>query len=294
MIERSHLEIVREVGRRGTLTQAADVLHLSQSALSHSVRKLEQQAGTRIWKKQGRRLEFTEAGKFLHDLARRLLPQLEHAEATLSRFAIGKKGILRIGMECHPCYQWLLKVVLPYLQQWPEVDMDLKKDFQFDGIKALIHHEIDLLITPDPHDDDTLQFTPAFAYEMMLIVDRKHPLAKRSYVTPPDLKNERLLTYPVEKQRLDIFRNFLSPANCLPRAHQIIEDSDIMIQMVAAGRGITALPDWLARNYIETLPIKALRLGATGLHKKLFTVIRNTDLDLDYIAAFVRYTSKVS
>jgi LysR family transcriptional regulator, regulator for metE and metH len=294
MIERSLLEIIREVGRSRTLTDTAATMHLSQSALSHAVRKFEQQTGTRIWKKKGRLLQLTDAGKFLLDLANSVLPQFEHAESVINRFAGGKKGVLRIGMECHPCYQWLLKAVFPYLQQWPEVDVDIKNDFQFDGLNGLIRHEIDLLITPDLYDNDELQFTPVFAYEMVLVVAQNHQLAECSYITPADLKKEKLLTYPVEHERLDIFRNFLSPAHCRPAGHQVIEDSDIMIQMVAADRGVTALPDWLVSSYIELLPLKALRLGQEGLHKKLFTAVRKSDLKVDYISAFVDHAQQIS
>jgi LysR family transcriptional regulator for metE and metH len=286
MLERSHLEILREVNRRRTLTEAAAALHLSQSALSHSIKKLEQLSSTKIWQKKGRRLELTTAGKFLFDLAQRVLPQFEHAESMIERFAEGKKGVLRIGMECHPCYQWLLKVVFPYLQQWPDVDMDIKKDFQFDGINALKNHEVDLVITPDPQNEDSLLFTPAFNYELVLVVGRRHRLAAQSYITPSDLNQETLLTFPVEEKRLDIFSSFLYPAHCKPKSHQVIEDSEIMIQMTAADRGVTPLPDWLARRYLEILPIKIIRLSPSGLHKTLYTVIRKTDLEVDYISAF--------
>lgn len=294
MIERAHLEILREIERRKTLTKAAASLHLSQSALSHAIRKLELQTGTTIWQKKGRNLHFTDAGRFLLDLANRVLPQFEYAEETFLRFAAGKKGLLRIGMECHPCYQWLLQVVHPYLQMWPEVDMDIKKKFQFDGINALIDNEIDLLITPDYFDDDSLQFTPVFSYEMMLVIPRNHPIADRNFVTPEELQGETLLTYPVEHDRLDIFRYFLQPANCNPAVHRVMEDGDIMIQMVAAGRGITTLPNWLVHSYLETLPLKVLRLGRSGLQKKLYTVIRKEDLTVDYIAAFIRNAEAIS
>ncbi|BHH82182.1 LysR family transcriptional regulator [Desulforhopalus sp. 52FAK] len=287
MLERSHLEIIREIDRQRTLTDAAAALHLSQSALSHSIRKLEHQSGVKIWLKQGRTLEFTDTGHFLLNLANRILPQFEHGDSALTRFSNGKKGTLRIGMECHPCYQWLLTIVLPYLQQWPEVDMDIKKDFQFDGYNALKDHETDLLITPDPYNDDDLIFTPVFPYEMVLVVARDHRLGKKSHVTPEELKNETLFTYPVETERLDIFTHFLMPAGCRPAHHKVIEDHEIMIQMVAAKRGVTALPNWMVAGYTELLPIKALRLGNSGLHKKLYTAIRTTDSDVTYIQDFV-------
>ena len=294
MIERSHLEIIREIDRQRTLTDAAVALHLSQSALSHSIRKLEDLTGVKIWIKQGRTLEFTDTGHFLLNLANRILPQLEHGDSALTRFSNGKKGILRIGMECHPCYQWLLKVVLPYLQQWPDVDMDIKKDFQFDGYNALKNHETDLLITPDPYSDDDIVFTPVFSYEMVLVVARNHRIGKKHNVIAEELKNETLFTYPVGIERLDIFTHFLIPGGCRPAHHKLIEDHEIMIQMVAAERGVTALPNWMVADYTELLPIKAVRLGTSGLHKQLYTAIRATDIDVAYIQDFVSLAMAVA
>ena len=150
MLERIHLAIVQEVEKQGSLTAAANVLCLTQSALSHAMKKLEQQLGTDIWLREGRRLRLTQAGQYVLGLANRVLPQLAQAEERLQQFAQGERGTLRIGMECHPCYQWLLTVVSPYLAAWPDVDVDVKQKFQFGGIGALFAYEIDLLVTPDP------------------------------------------------------------------------------------------------------------------------------------------------
>ncbi len=294
MFERSHLEIIREIDRQRTLIDAVVGQHLSQLALSHSIRKLEHQTGAKIWVKQGRTLEFTDTGNFLLSLANKILPQFEHGDSALTCFSNGKKGTLRIGMECHPCYQWLLKVVLPYLQQWPEVDMDIKKDFQFDGYNALKNHETDLLITPDPYSDDDLVFTPVFPYEMVLVVASNHRIGRKNHVNAEELKTETLFTYPVGTERLDIFTNFLIPAGCRPAYHKVIEDHEIMIQMVAAERGVTVLPNWMVAGYTKLLPIKALRLGTSGLHKNLYTAIRTTDIDVAYIQDFISLAKAIA
>src|SRR6187402_1734549 len=99
ILERIHLGLLREVEQRGSLTAAAKRLGLTQSALSHTVRKLEQQLGIPIWEREGRGLRLTHAGRYLLALAKRLLPQIEHAEHVLAQFASGERGTLRIGME---------------------------------------------------------------------------------------------------------------------------------------------------------------------------------------------------
>jgi len=287
MIERIHLAIIREVEHQGSLTAAAEKLFLTQSALSHSIKKLEQQLGTDIWLREGRSLRLTQAGQYLLAVANRLLPQLTLAEERLRQFAQGERGTLRIGMECHPCYQWLLKVVSPYLADWPDVDVDVKQKFQFGGIGALFGYEIDMLVTPDPLYKPGLLFQPVFDYEQVLVVNRRHALAQVAYVTPAQLSSETLITYPVDIDRLDIYNQFLQPAGISPQVHKPIETTDIMLQMVASSRGVAALPRWLVEEYQTRFDVVPVKLGKHGIAKQIYLGIRETDLETDYVQAFI-------
>ena len=288
MLERSHLAVVREIERQGSLTGAAEALFLTQSAISHTVKKLEQNLGIEIWRREGRSLTLTQAGQYLLAVANRVLPQLDYAQERLRQYAQGECGALRIGMECHPCYQWLLKLVSPFLSAWPNVDVDVKQKFQFGGIGALFGYEIDLLVTPDPLYKPGLRFEPVFDYEQVLVVNGKHPLAKAKYVEPEQLKSEVLITYPVTIERLDIYNQFLLPAGISPKRHKPIETTDIMLQMVASDRGVTALPRWLVEEYASKLDIVPIQLGKLGIHKQIFLGIREADIEIDYVNAFVK------
>ncbi|NTS78366.1 LysR family transcriptional regulator [Catenovulum sp. SM1970] len=287
MLERIHLEILTAIKEHGTLTKAADSLHLSQSALSHSIKKLESLVGTSIWKKDGRNLRLTAAGERIQTLANRVLPQFLHAELLLNQIAKGEMGSLRIGMECHPCYQWLLKVVQSYLEKWPDIDIDVKQEFQFGALGALLSYEIDVLITPDPLYKPKIEYIPVFDYEHRLVVSSEHDLAKKEYVLPEQLADQVLFSYPVEPQRLDIFSQFLNPAKCSVKQHKIIETTEIMLQMVAAGRGVCALPGWLVDEYSKTMPIKSVRFGEKGISKQIFIGIRKDDSQVDYLNDFI-------
>ena len=287
MLERIHLATLLEVERQGSLTAAAEVLHVTQSALSHSIRKLEEKLGTDLWLREGRHLRLTQAGQYVHAVAQRLLPQLTLAEEQLRQYAQGERGTLRIGMECHPCYQWLLKIVAPYLAAWPLVDVDVKQKFQFGGIGALFGYEIDLLVTPDPLFKPGLKFEPVFDYEQVLVVHKDHPWAGQEKVRPEQLGEETLITYPVPLERLDIYTMFLLPAGVTPRRHKTIETTDIMLQMVASGRGVTALPKWLVTDYAPHLQLRTLRLGPTGIQKQIYLGAREADYAIDYLKAFI-------
>ena len=292
MIERIHLNILREVDRKGTLTKAADALHLTQSALSHAIKKLEQQLDTAIWTKEGRLLRLTPAGNAVLSLANRVLPQFEQVEAHAAQIAAGQRGSLRIGMECHPCYQWLLTVVADFLADFPDVDIDVRQAFQFGGMAALAHHDIDLLVTPDPVQKAGFIFTPVFAYELVLVMATQHRLSQQAYIQPKHLADQTLYTYPVATERLDIFSQFLMPANISPRQHKVLETTEILLHMAAANRGVTPLPQWLLEVTGAQLPLVGKRLGAKGLKKSIYLGIRESDKSIDYINQFIQRAKK--
>ena len=287
MLERFHLEVLAAIKEQGTLTQAAESLNLSQSALSHSIKKLEGQIKTPVWQKEGRNLRLTNAGEQMLTLAGRVLPQFKHTELLLSQMAKGEMGSLRIGMECHPCYQWLLKVIEPYLEKWPNVDIDVKQEFQFGGLGALHSYEIDILVTPDPLYKPKLTFIPVFDYEHRLVVSSSHRLAMQSSIMPEQLSEEVLFSYPVEPERLDIYSQFLNPAKCTVKKHKTIETTEIMLQMVAAGRGVCALPGWLVDEFAKTMAIKSLRFGQDGIKKQIFLGMRKGEEQINYLNDFI-------
>jgi len=177
--------------------------------------------------------------------------------------------------------------VSPYLALWPDVDVDVKQKFQFGGIGALFGYEIDLLVTPDPLYKPGLHFEPVFDYEQVLVVSGHHALATATHVEPKQLGSEVLITYPVETDRLDIYNQFLQPAGISPKRHKVIETTDIMLQMVASGRGVAALPRWLVEEYAYKMNVVPVRLGPTGISKQIFLGARATDTGIDYLHAFI-------
>src|SRR3546814_18391461 len=139
-------------------------------------------------------------------MAQRVFPQIEHAEHVLRDFSLGLKGSLRVGMECHPCQKWLSRLTPHYLSRWPGVDFDIRTAFRFDGVAAMLGHEIDLLITPDPTNSPDLIFVPVIDYELILVTHECHPLAMHPFVNPEDLIDVDLITVPVSNKQLNVDR----------------------------------------------------------------------------------------
>ncbi|RLW71480.1 MAG: LysR family transcriptional regulator [gamma proteobacterium symbiont of Stewartia floridana] len=294
MIELTHLRIVAALQQHGTLTKAANALCLSQSALSHQIRYLEQKLGVEIWVKEGRRLRLTRAGNLLLETAEKVLPVLQQSQRTLKAYADGQTGVLRLGVECYPCYEWLTGVTAAYLKSNPQVDVDIFQRFRFSGFEGVLNFHIDMLITPDRVDHPGLSYQPLFGYELMLLVPESHPLAEKDWVSPQQLASEVLITFPVAEERLDVLNSFLWPAGVRPQQHKQIESIEIMLQLVAFSRGVTVIPDWLIERACQALPLKSLRLGRQGMQRKLYAAYRTEDQRLSYQQAFISVAGSLS
>lgn len=288
MIETKHLKIIHALHNEGTLTEAARTLCLTQSALSHQISYLEKKLEVKLWQRHGRNLRLTQAGERLLQTAQQILPIIEQTEKTLKAYGEGRQGILRIGVECYPCYEWLTGVIGHFLQQMPAVDIDIINKFQFSGLEGLLNQHIDVLITPDKEHHKRIHYTTLADYELVLLVAKNHPLAQQASVTPDELSQETLLSFPVPLERLDIMTQFLIPAGVKPAAMKKIESIELMLQMVALQRGVCVLPEWLVTHSVHQNPVSKIRLGKTGIHKKLFIAQRSSDQDIAYIQQFIR------
>ncbi len=294
MIEHSHLKIIHALHANGTLTEAANALCLSQPALSHQIGYLEKKLGVTLWEREGRSLRLTQAGTLLLEVAHQVLPVLSQAEKTLAAYSEGRQGILRIGVECYPCFEWLTGVIGQFMQQMPDIDVDIVHKFQFSGLEGLLNHHIDVLITPDLVKKEKIDYEILAEYQLILLVAVDHPLANADYLTPELLSKETLLTFPVPLERLDILTHFLTPSHLEPEKLKQIESLEIMLQMTALKRGVCVLPEWLADIKNKDLKLRKIRIGKKGLYQKLLLALRDPDKTIPYIQKFIAVGQKTA
>lgn len=287
MIEHSHLKIIQALHANGTLTEAANALCLSQPALSHQISYLEKKLGIALWEREGRNLRLTQAGLLLLETANQVLPVIAQTEKMLEAYREGKQGILRIGVECYPCFEWLTGMIGQYMRQMPGIDVDIVQKFQFSGLEGLLNHHIDVLITPDLVRKDNITYEILAEYQLVLLVAPDHPLAELPQITPELLSKETLLTFPVPLERLDILTHFLTPTHLEPAQLKPIESLEIMLQMTALNRGVCVLPEWLADIKNKDLNLRKIQIGDQGLYQKLYLAMREADKAIPYIRQFI-------
>ena len=287
MIEIRHLKTLVALRDAGSLADAADCLSLTQSALSYQLKDLEERLGCTLFARKTRPPRFTSAGRRLLKLADTLLPMVASAEREVERLAGGESGRMHIAIECHSCFQWLIPCLNLYRENWPEVELDLSGGFSFAPLPALVRGDLDLVITSDPVDLPGIRYVPLFSYQAMLAMAKNHQLALKEAIQPEDLRQEMLITYPVDRNRLDVFSRFLDPADIEPDGVRTAELTPMIVQLVAAGRGVTCLPNWALTEYLESNTIIARKLGDRGLWCTLYAAVREDQVAMAFMKDFL-------
>jgi len=286
-VELRHLRTLVALRDAGSLVEAAERVNLTQSALSHQLKDLEIRLGCALFIRKTRPVRFTTAGQRLLRLADDVLPLVHGAEQDLTRLAGGEAGRIFMAIECHSCFEWLLPAIDRYREAWTDVELDIASGFHFAPLPALTRGDLDLVITADPIDDPGLAYLPLFSYEAQLAVARGHRLAGREWVEPEDLAEETLISYPVDRDRLDIFKKFLDPAGVEPKRIRNAELTTMMVQLVASGRGVVCLPNWALHEYLERDYVLARSLGEEGIWPTLYAAVRRDQQAAPFIQGFV-------
>ncbi|MGX1925277.1 HTH-type transcriptional regulator MetR [Vibrio sp. NH-7] len=285
MVELKHLKTLTTLRDTGSLTATATALHLTQSALSHQLKDLEARIGGALFLRKTRPVKFTSEGEILLRLADDVLPRLAKAENELASLKEDVNGRLHMAIECHSCFQWLMPALREYQVAWPSVTLDFSSGFGFEPLPALIGGELDLVITSDIAPRSEVHYEPLFDFEMRLVTATTHPLASRARIEPKDLADQTMLSYPVQKSRLDVVKHFLQPAGIEPARWKQSDNTLMLIQMVSAGLGVAALPNWAISEFSRQGLITSIPLGE-GLWRRLFAATRHADKDKRYLQAF--------
>lgn len=286
-IELRHLRTLVALRDTGSLVEAAERVFLTQSALSHQIKELETRIDCTLFVRKTRPVRFTSAGNRLLRLADEMLPRVHGAELDLQRLAGGESGRIFMAIECHSCFEWLLPAIDEYRDHWPDVELDIASGFHFAPLPALGRGDLDLVITADPLEDPNVHYFPLFSYEAQLALAKDHPLAARQWVDPHNLRDEVVISYPVERDRLDLFTSFLDPAGVEPKRLRHAELTTMIVQLVASGRGVACLPNWALHEYTEREYVAVRSLGEEGVWPTLYAAVRKDQASAAFMQGFI-------
>jgi LysR family transcriptional regulator for metE and metH len=293
ILELRHLRTLLALREAGNLLRAASLLNVTQSALSHQIKQLEEHHGAALFERKSTPVRFTAAGERLLKLADAILPQVAETERDLARLGQGVAGQLRIAVECHTCFDWLMPAMDVFRKRWPEVELDIVSGFQADPVGLLYEHRADVAIVAEADPDENVDYHPLFRFEIVALLAHDHALIGKPYLAAEDFACDTLITYPVPDDMLDVVRQVLQPAG-IRTARRTTELTVAMLQLVASKRGIATLPLWAAQNYLKRDYVQAKRITADGLTGRLYAASLPALSAKPYLADFVAITRETS
>ncbi len=287
-LEFRHLRTIKAIHQAGGLARAADLLNMTQSALSHQVKGLEDQAGVELFVRRSKPLKLSAAGLRMLRAAERILPEVDALSDEFRALRSGKSGRLHIAIECHACFDWLFPVLAQFRHAWPEVDVDIRAGLSFEALPALMREDVDLVISSDPVTLPGVIFNPLFDYHPMFVAAASNPLAAKAVIVAEDFRDQMLITYPVARERLDVFTELLAPAKVEPRGQRQVELTAVILMLVGSDRGVSVLPDWVLRDVKSNADYVTRPLGPGVITKRLYAATREDDATQPFMAHFLK------
>ena len=287
-IELRHLRTIRAIHQAGGLARAADMMNMTQSALSHQVAGLEDQVGMELFVRRSKPMTLSSAGIRLLRAADRILPEISALEEEFQSLRSGKTGRLHIAIQCHACFDWLFPVLELFRHAWPEVDVDIRAGLAFDSFPALLREEVDLVISSNPEPLPGIVANPLFDYAPTFVASAQNPLAAKSMIEAEDFRDQTLITYPVPRDKLDVFTDLLTPAKVEPRAQRPVELTAVILMLVGSNRGVAVLPDWVIRDVKTNADYITRPLAPGNVTRRLYACTRAEDAAKPFMAHFLR------
>ena len=284
MFELKHLKTLDSLARTHSLAKTARELYMTDSALSHQVKELEKRLGGPLFERKTSPIHFTSKGRLLLDLAEQVLPLIKQTQYILLNQGLAQ---LRVSVECHACFSWLLPAIRVFKQHQPDFAIDFTSETIYSSAQALRQRQADVVFTSDKQADDAIAYTTIGDFESVLVCSTNHPLTQKAHISAQDIAQQTILTYPVEPARLDLFKLFLYPAGVTPKHIRTVEQANVLVQMVSADMGIAGLPLWAVKEYQRQGLVTTRRLGSKGIHRQLFAAYRIEDQNDTNLKAFL-------
>ncbi|HTH12046.1 MAG TPA: LysR substrate-binding domain-containing protein [Acidovorax sp.] len=294
ILEVRHLRTLVALRDSGSLVRAAQLLNLTQSALSHQIKLLEDRYGQPLFERKSVPPQFTAVGERLLALADVVLPQVEGAERDIARLVLGQGGQMRIAVECHTCFDWLMPAMDAFRTRWPEVELDIVSGFHADPVGLLHQGRADVAIVSEVDTDEAgVDYHALFGFEIRALLANTHPLVAKPHLVAQDFADQTIITYPVPDEMLDLIRQVLEPAGVRP-PRRTTELTVAMLQLVASGRGVAALPLWAVQSYLDRGYVTARPIGDKGLRGELHAACLPSLSAKPYLQDFVQVTRETS
>lgn len=286
-MELKHFRLIKTIAEEGSIANSSEKLFLTQSALSHQLRELEERLGFKVFHRSRNRWDLTEQGNELYRLANTVLDTIDQGFRSIENINEGSKGMVRISTECYSFYSGLPAFIQKMAILYPNIDVTLVEDATYQPISKLLGGDIDMAIVSTSPATSSLTSVTLFEDEIFAVMHPENALAEKNFLEASDFTKAHLIIHSLPLESVFVYEHFLKLNQVMPVRISALPMTEVALEMVAANMGIMCLP----KRYLEAFyGVKGLVLkpiSQHGLKRTQYLVSRSADQSKKYIHDFV-------
>jgi DNA-binding transcriptional LysR family regulator len=256
------------LARTGSFTQTARELHLTQSAISHSMKALEADVGCRLLDRLSKKVVLTQAGEQLLQHSEKILAEMDRARSSIAHLGKWGHGRLRLGASTTACQHLIPTVLREFKESFPEHVVSIEPGDTASVINSLLRHKIDLALTLEPEHEPQLEFHPLFADQLYFLVSAMHPWAQAGRVVREEVPRQNYILYRKNSVTFRLIEQYFLKEDAVLNTVMELGTMDGIKELVKLGVGISILAPWIARREIEEGSLVALPIGRRKLERR--------------------------
>lgn len=286
-MELKYFRLIKTIAEEGNIANSSERLFLTQSALSHQLRDLEERLGFKVFLRARNRWSLTEEGEELYKLANEVLQTIEQGFSKIQHIQEGAKGTIKVGTECYSFYQGLPHFIQKMAILYPEIKVELRLEATHQPISKIRNHDIDIALVTTKPTDDNLTCIPLFEDEVFALMHKEHPLNQKKYLEASDFVGAHLIIHSFPLETVSVYKDFLQPNGAVPIQISAIPLTEVALEMVQANMGIFCMPKWAMKPFKISKDLVIRQIGIHGMRRNHYLLVRKEDQNKRYIRDFI-------
>ncbi|OEK00584.1 LysR family transcriptional regulator [Roseivirga sp. 4D4] len=286
-MELKYFRLIKTIAEEGNIANSSEKLFLTQSALSHQLRELEERLGFKVFQRSRNNWQLTNEGKELHKLANELFEKIDAGFSNIKQIKEGSKGTIRLSAECQSFFHGLPAFVQKMALLYPEIEIDLALDGSQQTISQVLSNQVDIAIVTTEPATDSLFKMKVLEDEIFVIMHNEHRFSDHEYLDVSHFADLNLIINSFPLESVSVYEHFLKPNKIIPRKVTAIPFTEVSLEMVNANMGVVCLPKWSLKSYKLPDDLVFKRIGKNGLKRRHYLVVKEENRNKPHIEAFL-------
>ena len=286
-MEIKYFRLIKAIVEEGNMANSAEKLFLTQSALSHQLRELEERLGFKVFLRTRNQWKLTEEGSELYKLGNEVLETIEKRFQNIEQIRTGSTGTVKVSTECYSFYQGLSSFIQKMGLLYPEIKIDLNLEATHQPIPKILSNEIDIAITTKKPQNEALSSIEVYEDEIFALIHTENPLSQKDFLDLEDFEKIPLIIHSFPLETVSVYERFLKPNRITPSKVIAIPLTEVALEMVNANMGILCMPKWAVKSFKVSNNLIFQQIGKNGLKRTHYLVFRKSDKSKKYINDFI-------